>query len=193
MWNQSENQIKITFIRHGATPSNLESKYVGWMEESLSTEGKEQLKSKWKEPPVVDRVFSSPMGRCLETVELIFRDCQPIIIPEWKEINFGDFEGKNYKELSQNPDYQKWIDSNGTLPFPNGEKRNDFIRRTMKGLERCLEQCQKNGWKEIACVVHGGSIMAMGSELTGEDYYSFQIKNGDAYQTVITMKEKDEK
>ncbi len=50
-------------------------------------------------------------------------------------MDFGQFEGKNYEELKDNPDYQKWIDSNGTLPFPGGEPREQFIRRSMEGFD----------------------------------------------------------
>lgn len=48
------------------------------------------------------------------------------IIEELSECDFGEFENKNYKELSGNQDYQRWIDSNGTLPFPGGESREAF-------------------------------------------------------------------
>lgn len=31
MWNRSENQVKLVMIRHGATPSNKEHRYLGRM------------------------------------------------------------------------------------------------------------------------------------------------------------------
>ena len=57
------------------------------------------------------------------------------VIPEWTEIDFGLFEGKNHRELSGNMAYQEWIDSNGTLPFPEGESREEFIDRSIAGLK----------------------------------------------------------
>ena len=39
MWNRSENQIKLVMIRHGATPSNKEHRYLGRTDEGLSIEG----------------------------------------------------------------------------------------------------------------------------------------------------------
>lgn len=191
MRNRSKNKINITFIRHGATQSNLESRYLGWTDESLSLEGIKNLKDQWQIAPEVERVFASPMKRCIETAEIIFPDCKPVIIPLWKEINFGDFEGKNYKELSGNPAYQEWIDSNGTLPFPNGESREDFIDRTYEGFEECLRICKSEGLSEIACVVHGGTIMSIASKLTGDEYFSFQIKAGDEYKISFEIEEKE--
>ena len=57
-------------------------------------------------------------------------------LPEFTEIDFGEFEGKNYEELKGNDAYQKWIDSGGALPFPNGESRDDYVKRVRKGVMR---------------------------------------------------------
>ena len=53
-------------------------------------------------------------------------------------MDFGEFEGKNYIELQKDPNYQAWIDSNGTLPFPGGESREAFIKRCEQGFYRML-------------------------------------------------------
>lgn len=145
------------------------------------------------------------MKRCVQTAELLF-ERNPILIPEWKEMDFGQFEGKNYKELKDNPCYQKWIDSNGTLPFPGGESREQFIRRSMEGFDRMMSDILKRSEKNtgiqndtdtrylnsdrgteipVAAVVHGGTIMAVLSSLTGGEYFDFQVKNGEGYETVL--------
>ena len=62
-----------------------------------------------------------------------------------KECDFGIFENKNYQELSGNPEYQAWIDSSGTLPFPEGESQEMFQKRCVRGFARCVEQCLKDG------------------------------------------------
>ena len=61
------------------------------------------------------------------------------LLPEWKEIDFGRFEGKNYQDLNGDPDYQRWIDSGGVTAFPGGESRDEFVKRSMAGLEWCIE------------------------------------------------------
>lgn len=192
MRNRPKNQINITFIRHGATQSNREARYVGWTDEVLSEEGRKLLKDRWKEAAKVQKVFSSPMKRCLETAEIIFHDCNPMVIEDWKEIDFGSFEGKNYLELSGDFYYQQWIDSNGTIPFPEGESREAFIARTMRGLEQCIAICKEEGLCDIACVVHGGTVMAIASQILGGEYYSYQIKTGEEYRITIDIESKEE-
>ena len=143
MRNRSENQIELYLIRHGATKANREHRYLGRTEEPLSEEGREALKAFQKkgiypDPASLQALFVSPMERCRETAELLFGDCEQHMIPEFREMDFGLFEGKNYQDLRGNAQYQAWIDSNGTLPFPKGESREDFIARCRRGFEEML-------------------------------------------------------
>ena len=144
MWNRSENQVKLVMIRHGATPSNKEHRYLGRTDEGLSKEGEQALYKARNTYPHVDHLFSSPMRRCAQTARILYPEQEIFMIPEWAEMDFGDFEGKNYVELKGNEYYQKWIDSNGTLPFPNGESREDFTERCKQGFYKMLLQlkCQ---------------------------------------------------
>lgn len=62
-------------------------------------------------------LFISPMLRCQESAGILFPGKKAYPIEEWREMNFGAYEGKNYEDLKNDSYYQKWIDSNGTLPF----------------------------------------------------------------------------
>lgn len=143
MRNRSENQIELYLIRHGATKANREHRYLGRTEEPLSEEGWEALKAfqrqgLYPDPASIQGLFVSPMERCRETAELLFGDCEQHVIPEFREMDFGLFEGKNYQDLQGDAQYQAWIDSNGTLPFPEGESREDFLVRCKRGFEEML-------------------------------------------------------
>lgn len=186
-----------TFIRHGATAGNLEKRYIGKKtDESLCEIGAAKIlenaaKGKY---PGADFVFSSPMKRCLETCNLIYDSKKnpkekPIIIEDFCETDFGDFEGKNFGELKDNSEYKKWLESGGELPFPNGESRAEAAARTLKGFSEMLEilgpniknrKNHKNAEESfrVSAVVHGGTVMAVLSKLTGKNYYDFQIENG---------------
>ena len=65
MRNRSENQIEIhlTLIRHGATISNKEGRYLGKTDESLSREGIRTLEKAVTDKicPGADVLFSGPM------------------------------------------------------------------------------------------------------------------------------------
>ena len=206
-WTEDKIKVKITWIRHGMTRANEEHRYLGKTDEPLSEKGIRFLQEKKKKSffNAPEFLYASPMKRCVQTAEILFRR-KPVLIPEWKEMDFGQFEGKNYEELKDNPDYQKWIDSNGTLPFPGGESREQFIRRSMEGFDRMMSDILKRSEKNtgiqndtdtrylksnrgteipVVTVVHGGTIMAVLSSLTGGEYFDFQVKNGEGYETVL--------
>lgn len=210
MWNRTEAEMKennkneieekagtviqaemeIYWLRHGKTKSNEEHRYLGKTDEGLTEAETERLQAKkvpeaWQTFPL----FSSPMKRCRQTAELLFQK-EPLLIPEWVEMDFGLFEGKNYQDLKGDAYYQRWIDSDGTLPFPQGESREAFLQRSRKGLERMLFLLDKDGMPDkVVAVVHGGTIMAVLSELTGREYFSFQVPNGGGYRTRIRRKQ----
>ena len=206
-WTEDKIKVKITWIRHGMTRANEEHRYLGKTDEPLSEKGIRFLQEKKKKSffNAPEFLYASPMKRCVQTAEILFRR-KPVLIPEWKEMDFGQFEGKNYEELKDNPDYQKWIDSNGTLPFPGGEPREQFIRCSMEGFDWMMSdiliksekntriqngtetQDLKNNCETeipVVAVVHGGTIMAVLSSLTGGEYFDFQVKNGEGYETVL--------
>ena len=193
MWNRSENQMKFILIRHGATKSNKEHRYVGKTDESLSKEGISQLhKAKGNGIyPKVMYVFSSPMKRCIETSGILYPHREPVIIPEWEEMDFGAFEGKNFMDLQGDLGYQAWIDSNGTLPFPGGESRKEFDCRCRAGFDRMIEMLAQTSEKSMdecmtaAIIVHGGIIMSLLSQYVGGDYFDYQISNGGGYQCIL--------
>ena len=163
------------------TAGNLKKRYIGRTDESLCPEGIVLLESYIQKNiyPEVQRVYVSPMKRCMETAKLIFKE-NFYEVEELRECDFGIFENKNYKELSDCPEYQAWIDSGGTLAFPGGESREAFIARCVDGMELVMEQirqqlayraCPKCRETEdncmiqeplpVAAVVHGGTIMAL--------------------------------
>lgn len=182
-----KTEITVTLIRHGETKSNAEHRYLGTTDEALSERGRINLQKKKDAGtyPVPGRLFVSPMLRCLETAAILFPDCQYECIPEWMEMKFGLFEGKNYEELNGNEAYQEWIDSGGILPFPEGESREEFKERVMRGFEKMLEFLRESktdfSKTEIAAIVHGGTIMALCSSLFGGEYFDYQLKCGEKY------------
>ena len=171
--------MKILFIRHGLTAGNLEKRYIGRTDEPLCTEGIAQLKT--LNLPNCEAVVCSPMKRCIQTAEILFPQRGYLIKKELRECDFGDFEGMNYMELSHNADYQKWIDSGGSMPFPNGEAPEDFRKRCLNAFERIVKEY--GAAESIAFVVHGGTIMSILEKyaVPCRDYFDFQCENGHGY------------
>lgn len=181
--------IRLWLIRHSLTAGNLKKRYIGTTDEPLCQEGIELLKEVAVFGP--ERLFISPLKRCRETGELLFPGMEQVIIPELSECDFGEFENKNYLELSGNPHYQQWIDSGGTLAFPGGESREEFRKRTLDGLEKAVTQCISEGITDAALVVHGGTIMNV-METYGEperDFYGWHTENAHGY--LVSLEEKE--
>ena len=187
---------ELILIRHGKTAGNLLGRYIGSRtDEPLCDEGREGLAG--KQLPEVERLYVSPMKRCVETAELLWpefdrKNIQKVT--DLRECDFGDFENKNYKELSGNGDYQAWIDSNGTLPFPNGESMDLFMSRCREAFSHIAEEVSgaEQKWKDsgetgifrAGIVVHGGTIMAILEQYgyPKAAYFDYQVKNGCGYR-----------
>ena len=117
------------------------------------------------------------------------RSGQIQVLDDLRECDFGAFENKNYQELSGNADYQAWIDSNGTLPFPGGESNEAFRQRCCQAFLYITEELQKQEEKtgqtlRAAVVVHGGTIMAILEHFgtPKKNYFDYQVKNGCGYR-----------
>ena len=187
---------ELILIRHGKTAGNLLGRYIGSRtDEPLCDEGREGLAG--KQLPEVERLNVSPMKRCVETAEILwpgFDRKKMQKVTDLRECDFGDFENKNYKELSGNGDYQAWIDSNGTLPFPNGESMDAFKSRCLEAFARIVEEVSgaeqewiasgKTGIFRAGIVVHGGTIMAILEQYgyPKAAYFDYQVKNGCGYR-----------
>lgn len=194
--------MKVYMIRHGMTAGNLEHRYVGSTDEPLLSESRElldkcalQADSRYQMGKYSQgkRVYVSPMLRCRETAALLYPEAEQICVDAFRECDFGKFEYKNYEELNGNPDYQRFIDSEGCQGFPGGESRDAFIERCAAGFETVCKlhlqsalESESCGWKassDILMVVHGGTIMALLSRYARpkRGYYDWQVKNGQGY------------
>lgn len=172
--------MQIYLIRHGSTPGNLEHRYVGTTDEGLTAEAVQKLAQDKDLYPHPERLFASPMKRCLETAKLLFPEKKPEILDGLKECAFGEFEYKNYMELQDDLRYQTWIDSGGELPFPGGESRTQFASRCCSAFEQGCAASQRSGCRSAAFVVHGGTIMAVMERFAEpkKSYFEWQVKNG---------------
>lgn len=169
--------MRLYFIRHGKTAGNLEKRYIGVTDEPLCGAGRFELEIGGY--PEARAVISSPLRRCVETARLIYPDIIPIIADGLRECDFGEFEGKNYADLSADPAYQSWIDSGGEAPFPKGEAKAEFCERTAAAFLELAPSLAD----ETAFVVHGGTIMALLERfaLPKKEFYEYHVENGRGY------------
>lgn len=177
--------MKIYLIRHSMTEGNRLKRYIGTTDEDLCEEGIALLRG--RKYPNVQEIYVSPMKRCCQTADMIYPGKAYTVVEELAECDFGLFENKNYQELADCVQYQEWIDSNGTLPFPEGESREAFIERSLRGFEKVVKQCRESGIHTAALVVHGGTIMSIMERYAYPlgDYYDYQVGNGEGYELIL--------
>ena len=179
--------LELWLIRHGKTEGNMLGRYIGTTDAPLCPEGRKTLSKGVY--PVPEAVFTSPMKRAIETAEILFPELPSHSIEDLSECDFGEFENKNYKELEGNLQYQAWIDSEGRLPFPGGESREAFQKRTCRGFERVVNQCLKEDIDRAALVVHGGTIMNIMEVFAQQErsFYDWHVPNGGGYGLILDV------
>lgn len=185
--------MRVYFVRHGETKGNSEGRYVGRTDEPLLPESIALLRaeaqkreaegqlSKTGSFPSVDLVIASPMLRCRQTAEALYPGVPIRVQEDLREMDFGEFEYKNYQELNGNPVYQAYIDSDGQMGFPGGEPLEHFRERCCDAFRKGIVQAEEEAVESVAFVVHGGTIMAV-LEAYGEPrkpYFEWRIKNGE--------------
>lgn len=179
--------LELILLRHGATAGNRRKNYIGRTDEPLSIEGMEAL---WQRVhaglyPAADMLICSPLLRCRQTARIIYPRLTPLVVGDLRECDFGDFENRNYQDLSGDPAYQAWLDSGGRLPFPGGESHDGFCRRICRGFEQAAAKVMAQKPARTAIVAHGGTIMAVLSAYAGGDYYDYMTENGGGWSVLL--------
>lgn len=181
---------RIHFIRHAICEANEEGRYVGITESPVSARGRRELISKASEfvYPPADKVYVSPLRRCIDTAAFLYPEGYARVVPELREMNFGDFEGKLLSEIKDLPEYKKFLKGGANNPPPNGESLESVVRRCYEGLDFIIMDMMKNGYENAVAVTHGGIIMNMMS-CFGLPKYSpndFACDFGEGFSVLVT-------
>lgn len=154
---------KLHLIRHGLTQANLQGTYIGQTDVSLTKEGLENLSKLMKKYiyPNVDLVYTSPLKRCVQTAYQLFPQVEMKIVEQLSEYNFGEFEGKNYKELMQNEVFLEWLENSKEVAPPNGENSQEFCMRILTGISKIFEHMVSNEIHSAAVITHSGVITTL--------------------------------
>jgi probable phosphomutase (TIGR03848 family) len=106
----------------------------------LSEEGKEQalaLGRRLASRPI-HAIYSSPLERAQETAMAIARHHQlPVETSEGiTEVDFGDWTGRELKELAQEPEWMLVQGRPSAVRFPSGESPREMVTRSVDEVER---------------------------------------------------------
>jgi probable phosphomutase (TIGR03848 family) len=172
---QGPKPTTILMVRHGQTPTTgkvLPGRAKGL---HLADLGHEQAKiaalrlAELK----IDAVYSSPLERAKETAAPISAACglKTQIERGLFECDFGDWTGKELKDLMKLPEWQTVQRAPSTFRFPNGESFTEMQTRMVGALDK-LRKLHPGG--TIVCVSHADTIKAAVAHAMGTHIDLFQ-------------------
>jgi probable phosphoglycerate mutase len=104
-------------------------------------------------------IHSSPLERARETAGIIAQriGLLPVIDDDLTEIDFGDWAGRSFVELRDDPLWARWNMARGATRAPSGETMREVQRRAIAALGRI---CDVHPGGRVAVVSHGDVIKA---------------------------------
>jgi broad specificity phosphatase PhoE len=150
--------LELIYETHSTTIDNGAGNATGWLPGELSEAGREQAVELGARRRDVDAVFSSDLGRALETVAIAFGESEAPVFYDWRlrECNYGALNGAPVEELEA----VKHLD----VPFPGGESYRDVVARIAAFLIDL-----RRGWdgKRVVAVSHAAPRWALQHLLEG--------------------------
>ncbi|MDD6827167.1 MAG: histidine phosphatase family protein [Oscillospiraceae bacterium] len=181
---------RIYLIRHGRTEANDKGIYIGKTDYSLSESGKKELIEKLDEfeYPGVERVYSSPAKRCLETADILFEGRETIAVHDLRELDFGEFEGMSVEDLINREDYKEWLKGGFEKSAPGGESIADMVARVYSALDKIVLNMMSEDFESAAIVTHSGIISNMLSCFGLPKYKPTEItcNPGEGFEIMVT-------
>ncbi|MVB11280.1 phosphoglycerate mutase GpmB [Caprobacter fermentans] len=181
----------VHLIRHGTTEGNEQGRYIGSTDLPVSEHGAEHLRAlREKHPyPQAQAYLCSPLRRCTDTMKILYPDAKPILIPDLRECDFGDWEGKTAEEIAREDGrFRRWIAGNGEpVTPPNGEDGAAFSRRVCAAFEKIVEGLMRSGMTSAVLVAHGGVLMSILAAygLPRAEFYDWITEPGCGYSMRI--------
>ena len=177
---------KIHFIRNGKTELNNSGAFGGCRNDvGISTDGIKELidlKETYDYPPV-SLVYTSPMSSCLETAGIIYPDRELVVVPPFKEMDFGDFSGHTIDELKDDDNFKEWLKDAYNVAPPNGESGMDFTLRLVDAFKWLVNDMMKSETFDAAVITHGGAITTLlsGIGIPKKAPNEWMVGNGKGY------------
>lgn len=114
----------------------------------------------------IRRIFSSPLERCLETVQpLALRlGVEVNILEELNEVDLGDWTGRSFDELDREAGWRLFNTFRSRAHIPNGELMVEVQKRMVAAIEGLREKYPED---LIAIFSHGDPIRAAISHYAG--------------------------
>lgn len=164
--------MKLLLTRHGQTDWNIAGRYQGQSDIPLNPTGCEQAEALAKRlsAEAIHAIYSSDLSRAKDTAQAIakFHQIEVQTDSRWRELNFGEWEGMTYQEMSaHSPDvFSKWMIDPQHTSTPNGETLDELSKRVASAFD---EIKNKHKDQTVLVVSHSGALQALLATLLGID------------------------
>jgi broad specificity phosphatase PhoE len=159
----------LLFIRHAET--DLAGRFCGHSDPPVNERGLRQIEELLRtlKNERIDAVYTSDLTRSKVTAGAIGKAFgpSPIVVPELREINFGEWETLSWQEIElRDSGYaRRWSDAFPDLAAPGGEFFDAFQSRVLNKVNQLLEGSQGCA----AVVTHAGVMRVVLRSLCGLD------------------------
>ena len=181
---------RLSILRHGITDANENGIYIGKTDLPLSENGREALQEKYEthEYPKVQKVYTSPLERAVQSAEILFPDRELVIVDDLREMDFGVFENLSVDDLIELDSYKKWLKGGLDNPPPNGESLRNMMLRCYSALNLMILDMMKEGITHAGAVTHSGILMNMMScfGLPKMKPMEFACDPGEGYEILVS-------
>jgi len=175
--------MKLIIIRHAETVKNKEGLTQGHGDSLFTSKGRIQLQKtkKYLQNFSIKKVYSSDLGRSVNSAKELFTNKEIVTTPLLREINWGDWSNLKFEELLKkwNVYYQKSFDEGipkEEIRPPDGENTYDHLKRIKKFLSKLEFESEDN----IAIVGHGGTnkvLIGFLNKSPPQNYYNLKQEN----------------
>ncbi len=181
--------LSIVLLRHGKTKGNLAGRYNGRTDDPLCAEGIAEAETA-RHFPEIKLAYASPLQRTQQTSRICFPNAEIVTVPDLREMDFGDFEGRSAAEMEQDKDYNAWLEGGCIDACPNGESVPGFAKRASAAFAGAVADAIARGESRVGFAVHGGIIMALMTAFSGSDalYHTWYVLNCGGYEVTIDEK-----
>jgi 2,3-bisphosphoglycerate-dependent phosphoglycerate mutase len=152
--------MRLIPVRHGETLWNVEGREMGQLDSPLTPLGVEQAQrlARRLSGMKIDVVYSSNLGRALDTAAIIAAACHTDVRPDpgLRERNMGIFQGLTQAEIErQYPVEGRAYAKDQNYAIPNGESGPQRAERSIRAFSAIAE---RHPHDTVVAVTHSGLL-----------------------------------
>ncbi len=149
--------MKLYMVRHGQSETNLAKRFTGWAQVNLTEQGIADAKraGEYLKGLSFDRVYSSDLIRAVQTAKHALPGCEPVQMPELREIGLGELELQDIAECTERYGEEFAINRRHYNFVPYGGENRDMMEMRVRSFMQMLEN---NPCDMAIAFAHAGTL-----------------------------------